>query len=360
MHSNILITGAAGYMYDLRSDREFADFLISNNALIAKDNISAAVRSEEQAKALSNLGINVLQLDLTDENAVIESLLRYDISIVIHCASSINSDLALNLITALGKQREASRRQTYFIHTSGLSAFYEKTGWPQGETKDTGPVFDVEKRLADSFPIRKTDVAVIEHAKARGVVSFIVIPSTVYGKGSGEWNKLSVVLPVYIQASIAQRAVYKFSDNTKVSGVHISDLTALYGRIVQKILQNEPLPSGTEGYYFALAHDLIWWQVLDELAITLNARGLATTPDTSIWSSDEAAAEAMGVPVQFVQPLWNSGENIACEKPYVIGWKPVWDKEAFLQSINDEIQAVLELNKAKSSLIDSLFESARK
>ncbi|KAF2231493.1 NAD(P)-binding protein [Viridothelium virens] len=329
MGSNILITGAAGYI------------------------------SKEQAKALSTLGINVLQLDLTDEKAVVQSLLRYNINIVIHCASSINADLALNLITALGKQREASREQTFFIHTSGLSAFYEKTGWPQRETKDTGPVFDLEKQLADSFPIRKTDVAVIEHAKAKGVTSFIVIPSTVYGKGSGEWNKLSVVLPVYIQACISQRAVSKFPENTKVSGVHISDLTALYGRIIQKILQKEPLPSGTEGYYFALAHNLIWWEVLDQLAATLKARGLVTTSDTSIWSDDEAAAEAMGIPIQFVQPLWNSGENIVRKKPDMIGWEPAWDKDDFLGSIDDEIQAVLELSKAKSSLIDSLFESAK-
>ena len=34
------------------------------------------------------------------------------------------------------------------------------------------------------------------------------------GKGSGEWNKLSVVLPPYVQASISQKAVYKFPENT--------------------------------------------------------------------------------------------------------------------------------------------------
>ena len=39
--------------------------------------------------------------------------------------------------------------------TSGLSAFYERTGWPHGEFKDTGPVFDLEKQLADTFPVRK-------------------------------------------------------------------------------------------------------------------------------------------------------------------------------------------------------------
>ena len=55
-----------------------ADFLANSNSLIKKEHISAAVRSEEQAKVLSKLGINVLQLDLTDENAVVEALLRHD------------------------------------------------------------------------------------------------------------------------------------------------------------------------------------------------------------------------------------------------------------------------------------------
>lgn len=133
------------------------------------------------------------------------------------------------------------------------------------------------------------------------------------------------MLPPYVQASISRKTVYKFAANTvrtqrckqssirtdkasqKVSGVHISDLTTLYGRIIQKILQKEALPSGKEGYYFALAHELVWWEVLDQLAASLKARDLVTDSKVQIWPSEEAAAEALGVPVQFVQPLWNSG-----------------------------------------------------
>jgi hypothetical protein len=65
------------------------------------------------------------------------------------------------------------------IQTSGESAFTGTTGWPHGETKDTGPLFETEKELADSYPMRKTDVSVIEQAKATGVTSFIVIPPMV-------------------------------------------------------------------------------------------------------------------------------------------------------------------------------------
>ena len=55
-----------------------ADFLSSDNALIKSSSISAAVRSSEQAKALSGLGINVLQLDLSEEQAVIVTLLKHE------------------------------------------------------------------------------------------------------------------------------------------------------------------------------------------------------------------------------------------------------------------------------------------
>ncbi|CAI7569276.1 unnamed protein product [Penicillium discolor] len=344
MPSNILITGAAGYI----GGSLVADFLARKTTSIDVDRLIATVRSEDQANSLSNLGVRVIQLDLTDEDTVVKSVLSYNISIVIHTASSINPTLALHLITALSKQGE----------TSGLGAFFENTGWPAGPFKDTDAVFDTEKELADSSPLRKTDVAAIEHAEKRGVGCFVVVPSLVYGKGSGEWNKLSVVLPVYVKASISGRAVYKFPEDTKVSSVHISDLTSLYGRIIENILQGKPLPTGREGYYFALAHYLQLGEVLDHLAIQLKARDLITDSKTKIYLNDEAAASSLGIPVPFVRPLWNSGDNIIAEIPHRIGWRPMWNKERFLQNIDDEIQAVVEHGKAKSSLIDSLFEFA--
>ncbi|KAL2815836.1 hypothetical protein BDW59DRAFT_166649 [Aspergillus cavernicola] len=355
MSSKILITGAAGYI----GGSLIADFLSDKNPFISKDQIVAAVRSKEQANALSKLGIPVLQLDLADEKAVIGAILYHNVNIIIHTTSAIDPTTALHLINALAKQGEVSRRKTYFIHTSGLSAFYEGTGWPAGQFKDTDAVFETEKQLAQSFPIRNTDVSVIEHAAKRGVTNFVVVPSLVYGKGTGEWNKLSVVLPVYVQASLSLKAVYKFPENTKVSAVHISDLTALYSQIIEKVLQDETVPCDKEGYYFALAHDLFLGEVLEHLALALKSRGLVTDTETRVYPNDRVAAELLGVPEQFVQTLWNSGDNIVAEVPFRIGWRPAWSKEQFFKNINDEIDAVLELGKAKSSLIDSLFRAAQ-
>jgi hypothetical protein len=104
------------------------------------------------------------------------------------------------------------------------------------------------------------------------------------------------------------RAMSSFVDFSmqKVSGVHISDLTGLYGLIVERVLRRESLRSGREGYYFALAHDIFLGEVGDHLASELRDRGVTTNSETRRYSDEQAAAASMGVPVQFVQMLWDS------------------------------------------------------
>ncbi|KAJ4293395.1 hypothetical protein N0V90_008678 [Kalmusia sp. IMI 367209] len=353
---NVLLTGAAGYI----GGSIVADFLTGIVPSLKKEAVFAAVRSEEQAEALSKSGANVIRLDLRDAEAIEKTISDHKISIIIHLASSLDPSPAVNMINALSKQREATGQQVYFIHTSGLSAFLEKTGWPSGTFHDTGnSVFETEKQLADSYALRKTDVTVIETAMAKDVTSFIVIPSHTYGKGTGAWNRLSVTVPILIKASIERKEVRQFEGIRQDSYVHISDLTALYGRIVEKILHGEDPPSGSNGYYFAIAHRLLSNEFADHLAATLHARGLVGSPKSEVWPSHEAAADALGVPAMFVDILFNSGDDMASKSGEKVDWQPKWDKERFLNNLNAEIDAVIELGKAKSSLIDSLFAAAK-
>ncbi|TXC07367.1 hypothetical protein FocTR4_00002517 [Fusarium oxysporum f. sp. cubense] len=150
MSRNILITGAAGYIGGF-----IVANLLSKHPETTKQQVFAAVRTDEQAKALSTLGINVLKLDLSDEQAVVNEMSSHKISVIVHAANSINPELALPLINALAKQKESAGKPTHFIHTSGLSAFYANSGWPRTVNKDTDAVFETEKGFADSYPIRK-------------------------------------------------------------------------------------------------------------------------------------------------------------------------------------------------------------
>jgi hypothetical protein len=40
-------------------------------------------------------------------------------------------------------------------------------------------------------------------------------------------------------------------------------------------------------------------------------------------------------------------------------WKPKWTEKEFFEHIDDEVRDVLELGKAKSSLMDSLRQAAQ-
>lgn len=42
--------------------------------------------------------------------------------------------------------------------------------------------------------------------------------------------------------------------------------------------------------------------------------------------------------------------------PYNIGWKPKWGEKEFMDSLDDEIADVLELDTVKASIFDSLLE----
>jgi len=88
MGQNILITGAAGYMYDSRlSVSTYAswydasggsivtDFISRTSGPIKGINITAPVRTEEQVENLSKLGINAIHADLSDEAAITKAVL---------------------------------------------------------------------------------------------------------------------------------------------------------------------------------------------------------------------------------------------------------------------------------------------
>lgn len=87
---------------------------------------------------------------------------------------------------------------------------------------------------------------------------------------------------------------------------HISDLTEYYMLLVDKILSAAELPSGKSGYYFAVAHQFRWWDVMDKIAEALNARGLIESLDTPMWPSLEVAHNSIGLSPAALKGFWMS------------------------------------------------------
>ncbi|KAI0468678.1 hypothetical protein F4859DRAFT_197935 [Xylaria cf. heliscus] len=349
MSSNILVTGAAGYI-----GGSVVAALLSANADFPTKNLFAAVRAEEQAQSLQSLGVNVLQLNLRDEQEVAEAVVKNEIDMVVHTASSIDARLAIHLIKALGKRREITGKDTYHIHSSVTTGYSKEGGWPYGTVKDGDSVYKLEKELNDGFPIRSTNTAITELAKTLGVTNFIVGVPFVYGTGSGQWKKLSQNIPATVKAAISLKTVYKFDQDSNFVAVHISDLADYYVLLAKKILQGEKLPSGEEGYYFSVAHEASWWAITQGLAVALHARGLVAEPTAEFWPSDDMAAEKLDLPRQFVRLMHTARATIDYENRYPLGWQPKWDNERFLASMDEEIDATLKYDMGRTTLFDSL------
>ncbi|KAI1137283.1 NAD(P)-binding protein [Hypoxylon sp. FL0543] len=352
MTHNILITGAAGFI----GGSLLAEFVSRTSGPIKDAKISAAVRTEEQAQSLSKLGVNVIQIDLSDEAAVSEAVTRNEIDIVVHFAgSSANPHLASNLIKALGERRKISGNETHFINSSITAVFSEEGGWPYGEVRDTDPIFEKEKQIGGPHPVRETNILVVEQGKAHGVTSFNVAIPNVYGRGTGEWRRLSFTIPAIIRDCIAQKKVYKFEKNGNPPMVHVSDLVAFYTLLVEKILRKEQIPSGEQGYYFGFAHWASWWDVTQRLADALYARGLVAEPKVEVWPSWEEAADHLGLPRPHVRSIGTPTGKLVPVNAYRLGWQPKWDQERFVGSVDDEVQAVLDLDTVKPTLFDALL-----
>ncbi|KAJ5166464.1 uncharacterized protein N7482_005245, partial [Penicillium canariense] len=349
MNANIFVTGSGGYI----GGSIVADFARHKGGLLETATIHAAVRTEEQARSLSTstLDVTVVQIDLSNPYALAGYMVRNDISIVIHTATSIDAEVTESLITAMRKRRETNGKAACFIHTSGLWSFDENSGWPFGKVKDDDPVYFLEKQCTESHVTWQIDVSVAEQVPAAGLTGMIVMPPTVHGRGSGTWNKLSLQIPALIKAAIQHKQVYKFAKDREVAMIHISDLTAFYALLTEAILQQKDLPTGRDGYYFIVSHTVRWWDILEHLAAAMHARGLVTEPTVKVWPNDEFMEEALGVPANMAHTVWDFSPQVGCVNKDKVGWKPVWNRERFLKSIDQEIDDFLELGMPKSSLL---------
>jgi hypothetical protein len=141
--------------------------------------------------------------------------------------------------------------------------------------------------------------------------------------------------------------------------VHVSDLVALYTLIVTKIVQKELIPSGRQGYYFAFAHRSPTHALMDRIATALYKRGLVIDTSVKTWPNYTLAAEALALPELYIKAMCMSTGDLIPVNPYKIGWKPEWDEKRCLASIDDQVQAALDLDTVKASRYDTLLTSEK-
>lgn len=146
------------------------------------------------------------------------------------------------------------------------------------------------REALDPYPQRTTDLVAIETGLEVGVDTYLIMSPTIYGTGSGIFNRVSIQLPTIIRTAIKSGQVSVNGPGNGVwDAVHIDDLTLLYELLLAKVLAGEDVPSGRQGIFFSETGDYTWLQLSQGLADELFRQGVLKTKEVRHLSLKDAA-----------------------------------------------------------------------
>jgi nucleoside-diphosphate-sugar epimerase len=282
----IFITGASGYI-----GGSVAQKLIKTGL-----RVRGLVRTNENADALSKLGVEPVVGDLNDADLLIREAKQADG--VINAASADHSESVQALIKGL----EGSSKP--FIHTSGSSIVGDDVRGSQR----TESIFDeytplVVQKLKQ--PRRDIDLMVLA-AAANDVRSIVICPSLVYGVGRG-LNPKSIQIPFLTENAQKQGVVQIVGAGLNTwSNIHIDDLVDLYDLALSKA------PAGS--FYFAENGESSFDQIGNAIATRLGFSTVETL-------NPDVAAQLWGVP----RAYYSFGSNSRVRSVRArqeLGWMP--------------------------------------
>jgi nucleoside-diphosphate-sugar epimerase len=283
---------------------------------------------------------------LDDSEALTAAAREHDI--IIHTASGFHTDAAKALVIGLGKRKAETGRDVHYFHTTGTSNLGDKP--ISGEYRVNSVFSDkdedlysylVEREAQEAYPQRTTDLAVIHTGLEHQVKTYLIMSPTIYGLGSGLFNRKSIQIPLLIRTAIKKGQVDVITPGLgSWDAVHIEDLTKLYELLLTKVLNGEDVPSGKRGIFFSETGDYTWLELATGLAQELYSQGVLKTPQVNHISLDEAA-EQWGGNAQFIELGFASNARTKAELSRELGWKPTRTKEDFVKNFREEVEVVV-------------------
>ncbi|KAI5468118.1 NAD dependent epimerase/dehydratase family protein [Mariannaea sp. PMI_226] len=337
--TKILITGATGYI----GGSVLTTLLESKDSNISTCSFSALVRKQEHADLLIEKGINgIVFSGLDDTTLVREVASKHDI--VINTASAFHFRAAEAMILGLADRKKETGEETYYIHTSGTSSLGDypiSGGYTENRILSDKEDIYAYQRYRESlqpYQQRTTDLVVFEKGEAANVKTYILMSPTIYGLGSGFFNRTSIQIDGIIRA--ARRSGF-----TPVVGtgafewdhVHISDMVKLYELVVSRLLAGDDLPSNKKGIYFNETGHQSWREVSERIAKEGKALGYLPSDEVRELSMEESvAALGKALPPAAIELGFASRSRTRADLSREIGWEPTKTRKDFEESFREE------------------------
>ncbi|KAF5323088.1 hypothetical protein D9611_009274 [Ephemerocybe angulata] len=336
---NLLLTDAAGYI----GGEVLSKLLDHPKSWVFR--ITTIVESEIKAEMLRALDVNAVVGSPSDESVLEKIAAESDI--VISTAGAENLGAASAILRGLKKRYEGLEQKIpgVFIHTSSTAILTDDArGLFASEVVYDDLDVDQIASLPDTQPHRKVDLEVLRGDAEGFVLTYIVVPSTVYGVASNKLVDLGIQSPVQsrllLRASIERGQGGMIGLGKNILGhVHIEDLAELYIKLIETIMREANPGHGKEGFYFAENGEYTFYQFGTRVSEVLVELGSGTEPEVSTLSDEEIK--------KYFNGSYFIGTNARCRASRAretLRWDPKKATENMLGCIKDEIEAILKEN----------------
>lgn len=237
---------------------------------------------------------------------------------------------------SLPRPAPKDQRLTHRVHTAGVL-----TG-----DKDPNRVFsDRSNDDVDSLPDtawhRNVDLLIkraVDSKKLEGKAKVaIILPPTIYGLGSGPFNRLSIDVPAWIRESLKEGEVKQYGESHYIwNDIHVKNLATAYLKLVDTLGSAQKQPQ--QLYYFAETNTHNWHELGERLHSLLVSRDLIKA-DKPVKANKKSG-----------YGMNTYSRSKAVQLPD-LGWKgEVETKQSIFEALEDELDAVLEEQKKEKKV----------
>ncbi|KAI9710248.1 MAG: hypothetical protein M1820_002741 [Bogoriella megaspora] len=350
----ILLTGATGYI-----GGSILAQLTSSTSIPFP--ITCLVRGDDRVTKLKQTygdKVNpVLFKDLDDTDRIIEIASSHDLAI--NTTLGYHPESAASVVHGLAKRKQTTGRDVWVIHTSGTSNLADTPlthEYPESNAKrvfddSVDDVYSYEKARNASSPYaqRTAELGVVDAGLQTGVRTLVIMSPTIYGLGTGLFNRTSIQVPGYIAGALAEGQAVVIGDGAGVwDHVHVEDLAVLYELCVRNVVEKggSDLPYGKKGIIFSENGVHSWKELAQHVADVAFDEGKVESKEVKSVGLQEGAKVLAGGSEEIAELGLSSNSRTKGVIARKLGWKPTRGEEAWRESFKPEVQEYLR-TKAK-------------
>jgi len=338
----ILITGVTGYI----GGTILTTLQNTPYPSLKKAKLSVLVRGESKAASFREKGIEVELIEGAEQLDMLRKIAsNYDV--IINPAFCFQTDAVNALALGMGDRVKETGKELHFIQTSGTSNMGDRpiSGqyYEDRIFSDNDDIFgyEVERNAKEPYPQRNTELVITKTGAEVGIKTHIIMSPTIYGIGTGFFNKLSIQIPTLIRSALESgHAEYIADGKGEWNYIHILDLATLYETMLAKIVQGENVPYGEKGVFFSETGSFTWKELAQRVSDAGKALGALKTTEVKSITLDEARKWNPENPT-YVELGFASNSRTRAHKARELGWKPVKIEKDWQAGFRDDFEAIL-------------------